>query len=229
MTERAVGLIAGLSVNAGIFYYQELARRHKDAGVPLDLLLAHADLGTVLSFVSGGDARGLARYFSVLIDRLKAGGCSAIAITAVAPHICIHELREVSESPIIDILSLIRDFISDSLPYERVAILGNKAVVQTNIYGSVDKSRVVTPPESIVEQIHMVYNDIALLGKRGSEEEYCLLEELAEELMGLGADALLLAGTDLSSFYKWRPAGYPCIDLAQLHLAAIANYTGAAQ
>jgi Asp/Glu/hydantoin racemase len=47
-----------------------------------------------------------------------------------------------------------------------------------------------------------MYNDIALLGKCGTPVEVAFLERVARDLIDRGgAQAILLGGTDLSSFY----------------------------
>ena len=229
MAENQIGLIGGLAMNAGMFYYHELARRHADADVPLKLLLAHASVHVVLRFVSRDDRDSLARYLAELVVQLQAGGCAAVAITAVAPHLCVDELRERSEIPIIDLLAIVRDVVDHALPYRRVAIFGNKAVIETNIFGSVDASKVVAMPQATIDRIHELYSGIALLGKRGSDEEFCELDAIAVQLRSEGAEAILLAGTDLSAFYSGRPPSYPFVDLAQLHIDAITKLTGLAR
>ncbi len=224
MAKRQIGLIGGLAVNAGVYYYQELARRHaSNAERSMKLMLIHADIDNVLAFVASGDRHRLAVYLAGLIDQLEAGGCSAIAITAVAPHICIDELRSITTTQLIDILELTRSYVENVLPYDRIAIFGNKAVVATNVFGAVAEAKVVKPSNRTLEKIHATYNEIALSGKRGSEDEYRALDELAAELRSQGAEAILLAGTDLSSFYATRPPGYQFVDLAQLHIEAIAK------
>lgn len=228
MGETAIGLVGGLAVNAGVLYYEELARRFAAEGRTLHLVLAHADVRTVLPFVASGDANGLARYLSDVVARLHGAGCSAAAITAIAPHVCIEDLQGLVSIPLIDVLSVLRSFARSELRQERVAIFGNGAVVRTNVYGALDGERVVRPPDATIERIHDIYNSIAMLGKRGTETEYRALEEIAAELATMGAEAIVLAGTDLASFYKERPPKFPFIDVAGLHIDAIARSWNAA-
>ena len=70
--------------------------------------------------------------------------------------------------------------------------------------------------------MHKAYGDIALHGKRGSQPETRFLEDVARDVIGQGgAQAILLAGTDLSSFYAEQPPTYPVLDLARLHIDEI--------
>jgi len=54
--------------------------------------------------VERGDRTGLAAYFARLIDRLASGGAELAAISAIAPHICIHELEKISRLPLVNVI-----------------------------------------------------------------------------------------------------------------------------
>ena len=70
--------------------------------------------------------------------------------------------------------------------------------------------------------MHTIYNDIALRGKRSTPTEVKSLEGIARKLIDQdGAQAILLAGTDLSSFYAEQSPAYPFLDVAQLHIDEI--------
>ena len=74
----------------------------------------------------------------------------------------------------------------------------------------------------MVDTVHTIYNDIALTGKRGTPAEVAFLEGVARDLIDRGgAQAILLAGTDLSSFYAEHPPSFPFLDVAELHINEI--------
>ncbi len=110
---------------------------------------------------------------------------------------------------------------------ERVAIFGNRAVMETDAFGSVPAHRVVRLQPSVMEAVHASYNDIALFGKRGTPAETAFLEDTARELIDAGGtQAILLAGTDLSSFYAEQPPRFPFLDVACLHIDEIVRRAG---
>jgi aspartate racemase len=96
---RNVGLIGGLGPGATVHYYRELARAQ--AG---EMLIVHADMDRVLGDVRRGDRIGLAAYLARLIERLAHGGAELAAISAITPHICIHELEKISALPLVNII-----------------------------------------------------------------------------------------------------------------------------
>jgi aspartate/glutamate racemase len=67
---KKIGLIGGLALRAGVFYYEQILKRHTAAERPLKLVLSHADVNTVLACVGGGDRAGLGQYLGTLANEL---------------------------------------------------------------------------------------------------------------------------------------------------------------
>ena len=68
----------------------------------------------------------------------------------------------------------------------------------------------------------MCSNDIALTGKRGTPAEVACFGDVARDLIDRGgAQAILLAGMDLSSFYAGQPPSFPFLDVAELQIKEI--------
>lgn len=226
-----IGLIGGLATRAGIFYYQQLQQRYERAGATLDLTLRHADVATVLTHIGADDRSGLGRYLGGLANELFGGGAELVAVTAIAPHAAIQEISAVAKGPVVNVLDTV-PAVLNSVGAERVAIFGNRAVMETNVFGTIDEASVVRLDPALLETVHDTYNDIAITGKRGTESEVKLLSGVADQAILDGADAVLLAGTDLSSFYSERSPRYPYLDLASAHLdqiMAVANGRGASR
>ena len=217
-----IGLIGGLAFRAGIFYYEQILQRYRSRGELLELVLAHADIDRVLSFVTTQDAAGLGDYLGRLANDLSDAGCGIVAVTAVAPHLAIAELSGIARVPIANVLEAIATGLHASGLHRRVAVFGNRAVMQTNVFGAVPGSMAVPMDEDTIEFVHETYNGIALEGKRGTQPES---EELSRVAHGLirdqGAQVILLAGTDLSSFYAETPPDFPFLDVVPLHIDQI--------
>ena len=191
-----------------------------DGRVP-KVLLSHADVGAVLAHVASGDKAGLGAYLAGLANQLFDAGADLVAVTAVAPHIAADELQRAARGPIVNVLDAIAGGLATA-GFDRVAVFGNRVVMDTDLFGSVGKDRVVRLAPAQVETIHATYGDIALNGKRGTHPEAEILGGIARDLLdGSGAQAILLAGTDLSSFYADAAPDYPSIDVARLHIDEI--------
>lgn len=216
-----IGLIGGLAIRAGIFYYDQILRRYNDAKIPLDLILRHANVNTVLENISSGNRDGLGNYLGSLANELFDAGVDTVSVTAVAPHLAIEEIKRASRGPIINVLESIAGGLQ-SAGLERVAILGNRAVMVSDIFGSVPERMVVKLQQKEIDVVHDTYNDIALHGKRGTKAEVEYFRTLADDLITKrGAQAIVLAGTDLSSFYAEQKPDFPFLDVAELHINQI--------
>ena len=225
---KKIGLIGGLALRAGVFYYEQILKRHTAAERPLKLVLSHADVNTVLACVGGGDRAGLGQYLGTLANELFDAGADLVAVTAVAPHLAIGEIARVARGPVVDVLGCIPAGLAMA-GIERVAIFGNRAVMDTDAFGSIPADKVVRLEPSVLDAVHTMYNDIALFGKRGTPVEVAFLEGIASDLIDRsGAQAILLAGTDLSSFYAEQPPSFPSLDVARLHVDEIVRRAGVA-
>ena len=221
VTTKTIGLVGGLAMRAGVFYYEQILRRCAAEKRPLKLILNHADVDTVLTCIAGGDRAELGEYLGTIANELFDAGADVVAVTAVAPHLAIEEIAQVAHGPLVDVLGLIPVGLA-AAKIERVAIFGNRVVMQTDAFGSVPAHMAIRPEPSVIDAVHTVYNDIALTGKRGTPAEGALLDGIARDLINRGgAQAILLAGTDLSSFYAERPPSFPFLDAAELHINEI--------
>jgi aspartate racemase len=174
----------------------------------------------VRAFVENDNRAGLARYLASLISSLSAGGAEMSAIVAITPHICTAELTAISPLPLIDIVSEVAAEIQ-ARHLKRVALLGTRFTVESRMFGRLGVD-VIVPKASEIEQIHNTYIDA--LNDRSTPEQIDELCQLARTLISRdGADAVLIAGTDLSMVLNERNAGFPTIDCADVHLRAIAK------
>jgi aspartate racemase len=216
---RCLGLIGGLGPGATVYYYRGLLAAHAAAGKAARLLIAHADVNHVRAFVENDDRAGLARYLASFISSLSAGGAEMGAIVAITPHICA-ELTAISPLPLIDIVSEVAAEIQ-ARHLRRVALLGTRFTVESRMFGRLGVD-VIMPKASEIEQIHNTYMDA--LNDRSTPAQIDELRQLARTLISRdGADAVLIAGTDLSMVLNERNAGFPTIDCADVHIRVIAK------
>ena len=205
---RHLGLIGGLGPLATIHYYRELVNAH--AG---EMLLLHADMKRVLSYVTNGDRAGLAGYFAGLIERMARGGADVAAISAITPHICIRELEKISPLPLVNIIHEVSAEVA-ARGYRRVALFGTRFVVESNMYGMLEGVDVIMPAPEQVAAIHDSYMQTV----NGGSEGRATLSLIAKELP---VDAIVLAGTDLSLIFDETNTDSVCVDGAKVHIQAI--------
>jgi aspartate racemase len=174
----------------------------------------------VRGFVENNDHAGLARYLAGFVSSLAAGGAEIAAIVAITPHICAAELTAISPLPLIDIVLEVAAVIR-TLGLNRVALLGTRVTVESRMFDRLGVN-VIVPKAEEIEKIHTTYMDV--LHGRSTPAQIDSLRQLARTLVARdGAEAVLLAGTDLSMVLNEDDAGFPTIDCAAAHIKAIAK------
>ena len=217
---RCIGLIGGLGVGASVYYYQELAKAHAARGRVLNLVMAHAHVDRVLGAVQADDKDGLASYLGGLIARLHAAGAEFAVVPAVAPHIAIAELIQLSPLPIVNLIDELKREI-EARQLRRVALFGTRFAVESRLFGHLDHLEVVTPQPGEVDYIHATYLQLVSTGA-GLVTQREGLSRLARKLMERdGVEAVILAGTELVVVFDESNTDFPSVNGARLHLDAI--------
>jgi aspartate racemase len=217
--QRLLGLIVGLGLGAGVFYYKRIARV-LDEGSDACLMLAHADLRKVLDVVRIGDIASLTGYLEKLITRLANAGATVSAISAVTPHVCITQLTRSATVPVISLLDSVKSEL-ERVPGRRIALFGTRYVIETDMFGSLPNVDIVRPTDAEVALIDGVYQGLAVRGY-GTAEDREMFNRVGSALRKReGVDVILLAGTDLSMLYESEEPAFPSLDCSVVHIRTI--------
>lgn len=214
-----IGLVGGLGVGAAVHYYRELAAAHDRIGRPLELAMVHAQMSRVFEHASAGDRQGLAHYLAGVLSRLQSAGATVGVIPALTPHLAIDELIPISPVPLVSLIDAVNMEIA-SRGLRRVALLGTRFVVDSDLFGKLRGVEVVRPNPDDISFIHDTYTQLAREGSV-TEAKRSRLVEVAQSLCARGADAILLAGTDLSLTFNEANTPFPYVDCARSHIDAI--------
>lgn len=211
-----IGLIGGIGPAATLAYYERLTDRCRDADRPLDLTIAHADVNTLAANARADRRAEQAAIYAALIDRLAAAGAEAAAITSVGGSFCEAETRARSALPLVSAFAhLDRQLAARGL--RRVGLLGTETAMRTRLYGSFAQVEAVIPRDDIAG-IAETYEAIAITGRCDAAQRETLFAAGRELIGGQGADAVLLAGTDLLLAFDGRDPGFPVIDAVDCHV-----------
>src|SRR4051812_47793231 len=215
---RILGLIGGLRPGATVPYYRGLIAAHNAAGRVARMLIAHADVDRGRPLAEAGKLDELACYLNGFVDSMAAGGAEMAAIVAVTPHICSAQLTPLLKIPLIDMVATVADAIK-ARGLKRIALFGTRSTVQSKMFGRLGVDVVMPQPDEI-DAINNAYLDVVY--DRATSETLDRLRELAHTLMERdGAEAVLLAGTDLSMVMNEQNAGFPTLDCAGVHIVEI--------
>lgn len=218
---RTLGLIAGLGVGAGIFYYRSLVNAHLANNLSPQILMVHANVRKVMNLANARETHQLANYLVGLLSQLAAGGAQLATIPAFSPQVCAEELSERTPLPLIGLLeSIVEEVHVRNL--SRVAVFGARVTMETGLFGRLQGvSEVVSARPQEIETISNTYGEI-VRNESASECQIENLRNLAHTLVKREhLDAILLAGTDFSFVFNPENADFPHLDGARIHFNAI--------
>jgi aspartate racemase len=215
-----VGIVGGLGVGATVHYYEKITAACKARGVIPDLVIVHADVDRGQGFVRDGKLDALADYLASFIDRLGAADAKAAVLPAVTPHICIIELTARIRLPLINIVESIGSELR-TRKLKRVALFGTTFTMEGSLWGQLSGVEIVKPQPDEIAFVGKAYQRI-LDTQNGNADDTAGLRRIAADLQRRdGVEAILLAGTDLAVIFDEATAGFPCIDVARVHIDAI--------
>ncbi|MFC3117506.1 aspartate/glutamate racemase family protein [Jhaorihella thermophila] len=216
-----VGLIGGIGVAATVVYYQRLTAAVERLGGGLELTIVHADVQTLIRNNLADNRVEQAQIYARLIDRLRAAGCDCAAITSLGGHFCFDETVQRASLPLVSAVAPLDDFfVSQGIGC--VGLLGTRAVMRTRLYGQLRRTRAVTLDDDM-ERLGQSYQDMAVTGACTAEQRALFLDAGARMIRDLGADAVVLAGTDLNLAFDGQDPGYPVIDALDVHVDLLAR------
>jgi aspartate racemase len=215
-----IGLIGGIGPAATEFYYRNLVRAYVAEGRALELTIVHADMRDLVRNFSDGAPDKQAEIFSRLARRLQAAGAEAVAVTSIAGHFCIRQLEALSPLPVINAIPAIEaELVNRGM--RRVGLLGTRVVMQSRLYGGVTAVDVVAPQGESFDATHNAYVAMAADGQADDQQRELLFSVGKDLYSKQGAEAVLLAGTDLFLAFEGYDCGFPTIDCARVHIDAL--------
>jgi aspartate racemase len=217
---RTLGLVAGLGVGAGIFYYRSLVDAHLAHDVVPRLVMVHADVRKVMRLAQERKAQQLAEYLHDFLQQLAAAGAELAAIPAFSPQICAAELAQMTPIPLVNLLDAIAaDAARRKL--QRVAVFGARVTMETRLFGKLQCCDVIGLNNEETNLVSQIYARLVEEAK-ASTGDYEQLRSLAHRVIEReNLDAIVLGGTDLAFVFDEENTDFPHLDGARVHVRAI--------
>jgi aspartate racemase len=222
-----IGLIGGIGPAATEFYYRNLVRLSAAAGRELELTIAHAHMPSLMQNIAANAPDAQAKIFAGHAQQLKAAGAELLGVTSIAGHFCIDELAAISPMPIVNAISeLAAELTRRKL--KRIGLLGTRIAMQSRLYGGLPALDVALPQGADFDTVHNEYIGMATAGRASDSQRAAMFSIGAALCREQGAQAVVLAGTDLFLAFDGRDCGFPVIDSAEVHINALFNATAPA-
>ena len=220
-----IGLIGGIGPAATGDYYQQLISAFRALGRPLELTIVNADVNTLAANAGADDRAAQARVYAHHLQQLKGAGADIGSITSLGGHFCFAETELLSPLPLVSAVTPL-DAYCVAHGVSCVGLLGTRQVTTSGVYGQMPNTRTLAPADP--DAVHQAYIDSAIAGVC-DETARTLFFDAGREMIDQGAEAVVLAGTDLGLAFHGRDPGFPVIDALAVHvdhLVALATQAG---
>jgi aspartate racemase len=216
-----IGLIGGIGVAATVVYYQRLtAAVAQRGGGRLDLIIVHGDIHELIRNNLADRRDEQARAFLPLVQRLSDAGADCVALTSLGAHFCANELAVRSPLPIISGVAPLDSYFAGR-GIQRIGLLGTRVVMRTRLYGQLARTRAIALDDEI-DTLGQIYQEVAVAGACQPAQREALIDA-GKRMITAGAEAIVLAGTDLNLAFDGHDAGYPVIDALDVHVELLAD------
>lgn len=216
-----IGLIGGIGVAATVVYYQRLTAAAAARGVPkLELTIVHGEIQELIRNNLADRRAEQAQAFLPLVTRLKDAGCDCVALSSLGAHFCLDELAALSSLPIVSAVAPLDAYFVDQ-GIRRVGLLGTRVVMRTRLYGQLGQTDALALDDEI-EILGQAYQDVAVAGACSASQRELFLDA-GRRMIAAGADAIVLAGTDLNLAFDGQDPGYRVVDALDVHVALLAD------
>lgn len=214
-----VGLIGGIGPAATISYYSKLIEEFKKADVPLHLTITHAQITSLVANAGANNKQKQAEIFATHLHQLAGAGCDVAMITAMTGHFCFGETEALSPIPLINATKLVDDYCDDQ-NIKTIGLLGSPPVLATHLFGLLRSPKTIVPDINI-DEIGDTYMELANTASCSEENRSILINAGARMVSDQGAQAVLLAGTDLGLAFDGQQTSYRVIDALDVHVEAL--------
>ncbi len=224
---RCIGIIGGLSPESTTHYYRHIIACHRrlrgDQDFPR-IVVASVSFGQYLSWQQANRWDLLAEGLRAEFAALKAAGAEFAVVASNTPHKVLP--LENSPLPLLDI----RDAVAAECKRRgitRIALTGTAYTMADDFYASRLRAQglEVSLP-SLREQgaIHRIIFGELVHGT-ASPESRRIFAEIAQRLQAEGAEAILLACTELAQLTDPEKLEFPSLDSTEIHAEAAWNYS----
>jgi aspartate racemase len=216
-----IGLIGGIGPAATVVYYQRLCALMRERGARLELTIVQADIDSLIVNANSDRRDEQARLYAPLIDRLRDAGCDCAAITSLGGHFCFAETVPLASLPLVSAVAPLDGFFA-AQGLGTVGLLGTRVAMRTRLFGLLRRTSAVALDDQI-ESIGQTYQDVAVSGRCDETARAAFFAAGRRMVAELGAEAIILAGTDLNLAFDGHDPGYRVIDALDVHVALLAD------
>jgi aspartate racemase len=222
-----VGLLGGMSWESSAVYYRLLNEAvHERVGghASAPLLLWSVDFAEIERLQRAGDWAGQGRILGEAAAALQGAGAEAIALATNTMHLVADDITARIDVPFVDLIDVV-GAAAERAGHRTVGILGTGYTMDSDLYPArlakygVD---VLVPEAGDRAELHRVIFEELVHGVVRDESRATYLA-VVDRLARRGADAVVLACTEIGMLLGDGDAAVPLLDTTALHCDALAD------
>lgn len=225
---RKLGMIGGMSwVSTGI-YYDRINRIVQKRAAPMasaPLLIESLDFAQLYAIREDKDWKRAAEVLAESAKRLEGAGAEMLLIGANSMHKLYDDVAAAVDIPILHIAECVGAVLKAS-GHKNAALLGTRNVMTESFYRKrlVSQGVDLLPPDMAnVEMLDGIIYDELMVGKVTREAQRSLKSLITNKAQE-GADAIVLACTELDLVVDVDANVLPVFDSTRIHCEAAANW-----
>jgi aspartate racemase len=223
-----LGLLGGMSWESTAVYYRllnELIHRRIGGHASAPVLLWSVDFAEIEALQRSGDWAEQGRILGDAAAALQDAGAQAVALATNTLHLVADDITARIDVEFIDLIDVVARSVA-SQGYHTVGVLATGFTMDSDLYpsrlGEHDVS-VLTPEGADHRDVHRIIYDELVHGIVRDESRARYLEVIAH-LVERGAQAVVLACTEIDLLLADGDADVPLLDSTALHCAALADF-----
>ena len=225
---RRIGLLGGMSwTSTSIFYrlLNEMVNERTGGHTSAPVTVWSVDFGVIEALQRNGDWPAQGAILARAARALQDSGAQAIAIATNTLHLVSDQVVAAIDVPFVDMIDVVAKACSDR-GFRRVGILATEYTMSSSLYP--DRLaplgiEVVVPGTDDRREVHRVIYD-ELVHNVGTDASRAAYLRAVDGLVANGADAVLLACTEIGLLLRDGDAAVPLLDTSVLHCQALTDF-----
>ena len=232
---RTIGLIAGMSWESSLKYYQfinELVNKELGGLHSAKIIMESVDFAEIESLQKGGKWFELEKMMTVLAQKLEKAGADCIVICTNTMHKTAPAVQDLISIPLIHIADATAQEIGKK-GLSKVALLGTKITMEEDFLKQIISNNydidVIIPGEEDMILIDAIIFGELCLGNIDSTSRK-IINQIISRLVSDGAEGIILGCTELpllineKDLLKQKGIEISLFDTTSIHAAAAAKF-----
>jgi amino-acid racemase len=223
-----LGLLGGMSWESTAVYYRllnELVHRRVGGHASAPVLVWSVDFAEIEALQRSGDWAEQGRILGDAAAALQDAGVQAVALATNTLHLVADDITARIDVDFIDLIDVVARSVT-SHGYRTVGVLATGFTMDSGLYPArlgQHGVNVITPEGADHHDVHRIIYDELVHGIVRDESRARYLEVITH-LVERGAQAVLLACTEITLLLADGDADVPLLDTTGLHCLALADF-----